>query len=128
LSDNFKEITTKAKVLSIKHFVEQGGLSHRVSIHVTQKNHKKTEEESSHFVVLMRQKVLGMNPDDVINMDRTPIPYTFPFDHTLEKKGTKTIRVHTSTTGTKHAKLAPTLTGSGKLLTPFLMFKGKANG
>ena len=75
----------------------------------------------------MRQKVLGMNPDDVINMDQTPIPYTFMSNCTLEKKGTKTIHVHTSTTDTKRATHATTVIGSGKLLTPFLIFKGKAD-
>ena len=128
LSHNFKAKTIKAKVSSIKRFVKRVGLSHRVSTHVAQKNYKETEEESSHFMALMRQKVAGMNPDDVINMDQTPIPYTFPSNRTLEKKGTKTIHVRTSTTDTKRATLAATVTGSGKLLTPFLIFKGKANG
>ena len=104
------------------------GLYCRVSTHFTQKDHKETEEESSHFVTLMRQKVLGMNPDDVINMDQTPILYTFPSNRTLEKKGSKTIHVQTSTTDTKRATLAATVMGSGKLLTPFLIFKGKADG
>ena len=36
--------------------------------------------------------------------------------------------MHTSTTDTKRAMLAATVTGSGKLLTPFLIFKGKADG
>ena len=69
-----------------------------------------------------------MNPDDVLNMDQTPIPFTFPSNHTLEKKGTKMIHVRTSTTDTKRATLAAAVTGSGKLLTPFLIFKGKTTG
>ncbi len=44
------------------------------------------------------------------------------------EEGTKTIHVCTSTTDTKHVTLAATVMGSGKLLTPFLIFKGKANG
>ena len=96
--------------------------------HVAQKNYRETQEESSHFLVLMRQKVSAMNPDDVLNMDQTPIPFTFPSNRTLEKKGTKTIHVRTSTTDTKRATLAATVTGSGKLLTPFLIFKGKTTG
>jgi hypothetical protein len=76
----------------------------------------------------MRQKVLGMNLDNVINMDQTPIPYMFPSNHTLEKKGTQTIHVCTSTTDTKCATLAATVTGSGKLLTPFSIFKEKVDG
>ena len=110
-----------------KHFMNWVSLSHRILTHVAQKNHKETEEESSHFVALMRQKVSGMNPDDVINMDWTPIPFTFPPNQTWEKKSTKTIHVCTSTTDTKRTTLAADVTGSGKLLTPFLIIKGKAD-
>ena len=128
LSEDFKEKTKLAKVACIRRFVKRVGLSNRVSTHVAQKNHQETEEESSHFIALMKQKLAGMNPDDVINMDQTPIPFTFPSNRTLEKKGTKTIHVRTSTTDTKRATLAATVTGSGQLLTPFLIFKGKKNG
>ncbi len=86
------------------------------------------KEEVSHFMSLMRQKVSGMDPDDVINMDKTPIAFSFPSNWTLKKKGAKTIHVQTSTTDTKRAMLATTVTASDKLLTPFLIFKGKANG
>jgi len=40
---------------------------------MTKKDHKETEEESSHFRSLMRQKVMGIDPDDIISMDQTPI-------------------------------------------------------
>ena len=70
-----------------------------------------------------------MDPDDIINMDQTPEPepYSFPFDHTLDKKGSKTINVQTSTSDTKCVMLAGTVTASSKLLTPFLIFKGKTD-
>jgi hypothetical protein len=69
-----------------------------------------------------------MNPDDVINMDQTSISYTFTSNRILEKKGVKTIHVQISMTDTKRATLATTVMRSGKLLTPFLIFKGKADG
>mgnify|MGYP006205657777 FL=1 len=109
-------------------FIKKVGLSNRVSTHVAQKDHRETEEESSYFLTMMRQKVSGMDPGDVLNMDQTPIPYSFPSSRTLEKKGAKTINVRTSRTDTKRATLAATVTASGKLLTPFLIFKGKTNG
>ena len=82
-------------------------------MHVAQKDHKETEEESAHFMTLMQQKVLGMNPDDIINMDQTPVPYSFPSNRTLDKKGSKMINVRTSTSDTKRAMLAATVTASG---------------
>ncbi len=128
LSQVFKDKSIKAKISSVNRFVKKTGLSHRVSTHVAQKDHKETEEESAHFMNLMRQKVLGMDPDDIINMDQTPVPYSFPSNRTLDKKGSKTINVRTSTSDTKRATLAATVTASGKLLTPFLIFKGKTDG
>jgi hypothetical protein len=75
LSEIFKDKTTTAKISCIRRFVKQVGLSNQALAHVAQKNHQETEEESSHFLVLMRQKLSAMNPDDVINMDQTPIPF-----------------------------------------------------
>jgi hypothetical protein len=69
-----------------------------------------------------------MDPDDIVNMDQTPIPYSYHSNRTLEKKGVKTIHVRSSTTDTKRATLAATVTASGKLLKPMLIFKGQANG
>jgi hypothetical protein len=128
VSDEFKVKSTKAKISSVYRFIKKVGLSNRVSTHVAQKDHRETEEESAHFVNFMRQKVSGMDPEDVLNMDQTPIPYSFPSSRTLEKKGTKAIHVRTSTSDTKRATLAATVTASGKLLPPFLIFKGKTDG
>ena len=104
------------------------GYSHRIGTHVAQKNHKDAEDDAQHFLSYMRQKVAAMDPDDVINMDQTPIPYSYHASRTLELKGTKTIHVRSSTSDTKRATLAATVSGSGKLLKPFLIFKGKTDG
>ena len=77
---------------------------------------------------MMKTKVHGRNPNDILNMDQMPIPFTLPSNRTLEKKGTQTIHACTSTTDTKRATLAAAVTGSGKLLTPFLISKGETNG
>jgi hypothetical protein len=78
VSDEFKGKSTQAKISSVYRFIKKVGLSNRVSTHVAQKDHRETEEESSHFLTLMRQKVAGMCPEDVLNTDQTPIPYSFP--------------------------------------------------
>jgi len=104
------------------------GFTHRIGTHVAQKNHKDAEEEAANFMMMMRQKVVQMDPDDVINMDQTPIPYSYHTSQTLDKKGTKTIHVRASTSDTKRTMLAATVSSSGKLLKPLLIFKGKTNG
>ena len=59
------------------------------------------EEESQHFILMMRNKVMGMDLDYVINMDQTPIPYSYHSLCTLEKKGVRTVHVQSSTADTK---------------------------
>jgi hypothetical protein len=73
---------------------------------------------------MMHHKVAGMNPNNVLNMDQMLIPFSYHAKCTLEKKGSKTIHVQSSTMDTKQATLAAAITGSGKLLTPMLIFKG----
>ena len=64
----------------------------------------------------------------ILNMDQTPIPFTFNSKMTLEVVGARTFHVHKSTNDTKHATSAITVTASGKMLLPLLLFKGAKNG
>jgi hypothetical protein len=77
---------------------------------------------------MMKEKIMAKNPSHIINMDQTPIPYSFHTNKTLELKGTKTIHVRASTTDTKRVTLAVTVDGSGNMLPPMLIFKGATNG
>ncbi len=128
MSPAFNEKSMKAKKASVTRFVKKMGYTHRIGTHVAQKNHKDTEDDALHFMAMMREKVAEMDPDDIINMDQTPIPYSYHTSRTLALKGTKTIHVRSSTSETKRATLAATVSGSGKLLKPFLIFKGKTDG
>lgn len=91
LSQNFKDKSTKVKISSMHWSVKKVGLSHSVSMHMAQKDNKETEEESSHFVSLLRQTVVEMDPDDISNMEQTLIPYSFHSNCTLDMRGIKTI-------------------------------------
>jgi hypothetical protein len=85
-------------------------------------------EESRHFIVTMKDKVADKDPSDIINMDQTPIPFSFHSNKTLERKGTRTIHVHASTSDTKRVTLAAIVDASGRMLPPMLIFKCAANG
>ena len=66
-------------------------------------------------------------------MDQTPIPFTFNSKRTLEKRtlemvGKKTVNIRKSTNDMKRATLALTVTASGKMIRPMLIFKGTVNG
>ena len=99
-----------------------------MSTHVAQKDHHETLQKSLHFISMMHHKVAGMDPVDVLNMDQTPIPFSYHANCTLERKGTKTIHIRSSTMDTKQAMLAAAVTGSRKLLNPMFIFKGESDG
>jgi hypothetical protein len=104
------------------------GLSYQVATHTAQKNFQETEVESRHFIEFIKDKVISKDLADIINMDQTPIPFSFHAGRTLEMKVSRTIHIHTSTADTKRVTLAVTVDASGKILPPFLVFKGSANG
>lgn len=61
-------------------------------------------------------------------MDHTPITFTFYSKHTWEPKGGQRIHVCASTSETRRVALAVTVTMSGELIPPFLIFNGMQNG
>jgi len=79
------------------------------------------------FIVLMKEKVEQVNPEDILNMDQTPIPFAFHTMRTLEKKGSKTVNVHALTTDTKGVTLAISLEASSWMLPSMLIFQGAPN-
>jgi DDE superfamily endonuclease len=79
-------------------------------------------------MVRERLSMPDRHKDFVINMDQVPVFFSMAPKHTLEKKGMNTITVRTSTSSTKRVTVATTVTASGRILTPFLVFKGQPNG
>ncbi len=120
--------TINAREKAVNCFTKQMGLTHRAATHTAQKEHHETKEESRHFIEMMRDKVADKDPALILNMDQTPIPFSFHATKTLEKKGTKTIHICSSTSDTKRVTLAVTIDASGGMLPPMLIFKGAANG
>jgi hypothetical protein len=66
----------------------------------------------------------GRHADFILNMDQTPIPFTYNARKTLELVGRRTVHIRKSTGDTKRATFAMTVTASGKILKPLLIFKG----
>ena len=74
---------------------------HQAFTHVLQKSNVETEDTALEFMEFMRCKVANMNPDHVLNIDQTPIPFTFHAKCTWETKGMQTVHVHGSTSEKK---------------------------
>jgi hypothetical protein len=77
---------------------------------------------------MVKQKLEGCDLDDIVNMDQTPIHFSYHSNKMLDVKGRKMIHTRASTTDTKRVALAATITASGGMLPPFFIFKGKRNG
>ena len=69
----------------------------------------------------MKEKVVSVNPDDILNMDQTPILFSYHSTRMLEKKGSKVINVQSLTTYTKRGTLAVAVDASGRMLPPMLI-------
>ena len=98
--------------------------------HVSQCTPAKTESEACDFIMVTRPKVPDpcRHQDYVLNMDQTPIRFTFNQKSTLQLIGRRTMHMCKSTSDTKQATCALTITASGKMLDPLMVFKGKPNG
>ena len=74
---------------------------------------------------MMNEKVWSIDPDHILNMDQTDIPFSYHSKKTLHTKGSKTIHVRAYTTDTKLMTLAATVTGSGKCCPQCFSSKGQ---
>ena len=130
LSRLYKEKATNMKEKIVSRFVASHGLKHSMGTHESQRDPRETATEALDYMQHVRVKLAQPNrhADYIINMDQTPIPFTFNSKRTLEMVGKKMVHIQKSTNDTKRATLALTVTASGKMIQPMLIFKGTANG
>ena len=127
---DYCEKSQSAQYYIVRRFIKIHGLVYRMGTHVSQHAPTEMESEACDFIMVTRPKV--SNPshhqDYVLNMDQTPIPFTFNQKSTLELIGQRTMHVRKSMSDTKRATCALTIMASGKMLDPLMVFKGKPNG
>ena len=97
---------------------------------VAQKAPSESMGDARDYMEVTRPKMLEpcCHQDYVLNMDQTPVPFSYDPKLTLELVGRRTVHVWKSTSDTKRTTLALTVTTSGKALLPLIVFKGKPNG
>ena len=128
LMPTFRNKTILAKDAEVLRFTKRLGLSIHTATHTAQKHFLEMEVESQDFIAFIKAKIAGKDPCDVINMDQTPIPFSFHSNKTLEIKGARTVHVRASTTDTKRVTFDVCLEASGRMLPPLLIFKGAKKG
>ena len=91
---------------------------------------KNRSPEALDFIQVTRPKLTlpCRHQDYILNMDQTPVPFSYDPKSTLELVGRRTVHVRKSTNDTKRATVALCVTASGKALTPMIVFKGKPKG
>ena len=130
LMRSFRDKSSSAKYHSVSRWVRHHGLVHRMGTHVSQKAPSEIAKLADDFMEYIRPVISQPNrsEDYIINMDQTPVPFTFHSTKTLELVGTRTVNIRKSTNDTKRVTCALTVTASGRVLTPFLIFKGVPGG
>jgi transposase len=133
LSAGFHGKSHNAKYHSARRFVLSQGLVFRLGTNKSQRSPAEVAAEALDYMqTVARPKIAqgqGIRHEDfILNMDQTPIPFTFNARKTIESVGRRTVHIRKSTNDTKRATYAVTVTASGKILKPLLVFKGTRNG
>jgi hypothetical protein len=132
ISEQFRMKSKDAQYHSARRFIRSQGLVFRLGTNESQRSPAEVAAEALDYIQnVARPKVSqhGVRHEDfILNMDQTPIPFTYNPKKTIEIVGRRTVHIRRSTGDTKRATFAMTVTASGKVLKPVLIFKGARNG
>ena len=117
LVPSFKEKSERSRIVSVSRFTQFIGLALCATTHTAQNHHVEMAADAKDFIAMVKQKLEGRNRDDILNMDQISIPFSYQFNWRLEKKGCKTISVHSLTIDTKCTTLAAAVTRSSNICT-----------
>jgi hypothetical protein len=131
LLQEFREKCREARYHIVRRWVKHHGFVHRMGPHESQKAPSETEKLAEDYMVETVRPLLSQpncSQDYILNMDQTPIPFTFDAKRTLEIMGRHTIHIQKSMNDRKRVTCALTVTASGRVLTPMLVCKGVPGG
>jgi hypothetical protein len=97
----FKHKTVRAKAVEMHRFTRSVRLTQHAATHTAQKHFTVTENDVKDFIAMMRMKIQGRDPNDILNMDQMPIPYSYHSNKMLEVIGLKPVQQRSSTSETK---------------------------
>ena len=121
--------TEGAAKICLSCFLAKNNLTHRVATHMAQQDPREVEAEALEFLEYIRPRLDDGSRDAnfIINMDQTPVYHAMNARTTIERVGTKTVNMRTSTGDSKHVTVAATITASGKILPTMVVFKGESS-
>jgi len=116
-----------ARTMAVRRFLNAHRFVIRASTHESQRDPSEVCGEAIDFIFAIR-RVMSYSPRQlkyIINMDQTPIFFSMQPSTTLAQVGQRTINVRTSTSSTMRITVALSVTASGEMLTPLIVYKGK---
>jgi hypothetical protein len=129
---DFQRKSMLARYQCVRRWIRKHSFVHRMGTHETsQRSPSKTAGMALDHVRTICPRLLQSNrhQDFILNMDQTPVPFTFNAKKTLESVGQRTVHIWKSTCNTNRVlTCAMTVLASGRVLTPLLVFKGVPNG
>jgi hypothetical protein len=130
LKPEFFEKTSTTRLMCVLRFLFTNNLVHRVATHTAQRPPDEVHEDAKSHLVLAVPKCVGptCDPRFVLNMDQTNSKLGNSPSHTINQRGACTINMRTGTDNSKHCTVALTVSASGKMLTPIVVYKGTRHG
>jgi DDE superfamily endonuclease len=132
VGSSFRSKLERAQYMICYRFLASHKYGIRIGTHVSQRSpSSEVCQEAKDYVSGLQSTTMQescRDPRFILNMDQTPVFFTMTPNTTIDKKGKKTVNIRSSTTTTSRISVALTVTASGELLHPFLVFKGKPNG
>jgi hypothetical protein len=130
LKPEFLLKTSRACLRCISCFLSVNNLVHRVATHTAQRPLDEVHEDAKSHLVLAVPKCVGptRDPRFVLNMDQTNSEFGNSAGQIINQHGTRTINMRTGTDDSKRCTVALTMTASGKMITPMVIYKGTRYG
>ena len=125
LMSEFQRRSSRARYQSVRRWIRKHSFVHRMGTHESQRSPSETAGLAQDYVQTIRPKLVQSNrhEDYILNMDQTPVPFTFNAQRTFEPMGQRTIHICKSTSNTRRVTCAMTVSTSCCVLTPLLFFK-----
>eukprot|EP00474_Spongospora_subterranea_P011773 CRZ12231.1 hypothetical protein [Spongospora subterranea] len=88
-----------------------------------------TRELAADSVLSVKRQLAAFpNQAMILNMDQTPVFFSMQSRTTLERVGSRTVNIRSSTNSTLPVTVGVTVTADGNMLIPMIIFKGKTSG
>ncbi len=130
LKPEFAEKTMRARMMCVSQFLHKYDLVHRVGTHTSPKPPEAAKDDAKSYLQLVVPKCVGCtrSQDFLMNMDQTNNYLCVSPKSTVNVCGSQIVNMHKGADDSHCCTIAFTVTASGKILPPFVVYKGTRGG